>query len=61
MAAPENCNIEVPDLLILQKKETAMKTNGIYPLSLQKQFQNKGLDSDINQALMELKFSGLLR
>ena len=38
-----------------------MNTNSIYSLSLQKQFQNKGLDSDINQALMELKVSSLLR
>ena len=38
-----------------------MGTNSTYSLSLQKQFQNKGLDSDINQALMELRLSSLLR
>ena len=38
-----------------------MNTNSTYSLSLQKQFQNNGLDSDINQALMELKVSNLLR
>lgn len=38
-----------------------MKTNNTYSLSLQKQFENKGIDSDINHALNELKFSGMLR
>ncbi len=38
-----------------------MKTNNTYSLSLQKQFQNKGIDSDINQALSELKITSMLR
>jgi len=38
-----------------------MKTNNTYSLSLQKQFENKGVDSDINHALTELKFTGMLR
>ncbi|MBF0302045.1 MAG: hypothetical protein HQK73_03315 [Desulfamplus sp.] len=35
--------------------------NNTYLLSLQKQFENIGLDSDINQALRELKLSSMLR
>ena len=38
-----------------------MNTNSTYSLSLQRQFKNKGLDSDINQALSELKFGSMLR
>jgi hypothetical protein len=38
-----------------------MKTNNTYSLSLQRQFQSKGLDSDINQALRELKVGSMLR
>jgi len=38
-----------------------MKTNNTYSLSLQRQFQNKGVDSDINQALKELKLGSMLR
>ncbi|MBF0228184.1 MAG: hypothetical protein HQK63_01100 [Desulfamplus sp.] len=38
-----------------------MKNNNIYSLSLQRQFENIGLDSDINQALQELKLSSMLR
>lgn len=38
-----------------------MDTNSTYSLSLQRQFKNKGLDSDINQALSELKFGSILR
>ena len=37
-----------------------MKTNNTYSLSLQKQFQNRGMDSDINQSLKELKFGSML-
>ena len=37
-----------------------MKINSTYSLSLQKQFENKGLDSEINQALCELKIGNLL-
>lgn len=42
-------------------KGTTMKTNNTYSLSLQRQFQNKGMDSDINQALRELKVGSMLR
>lgn len=38
-----------------------MKTNNTYSLSLQRQFQNKGIDSDINHALKELKIKSMLR
>jgi len=38
-----------------------MRNNNTYPLSLQRQFKNTGLDSDINQALQELKLSSMLR
>ena len=37
-----------------------MKINSTYSLSLQKQFENKGLDSEINQALCELKIGNML-
>lgn len=38
-----------------------MRNNNTYPLSLQRQFKKTGLDSDINQALQELKLSSMLR
>ncbi len=38
-----------------------MDTNNTYSLSLQRQFKNKGLDSDINQTLNELRFGSMLR
>ena len=37
-----------------------MKINSTYSLSLQKQFKNQGLDSEINQALCELKIGNML-
>ena len=37
-----------------------MNTNSAYSLSLQRQFKNKRLNSDINQALNELKFRSIL-
>lgn len=38
-----------------------MKTNNTYSLSLQRHFQNKSVDTDINQALMELKIGSMLK
>jgi len=38
-----------------------MKSNNTYSLSLQKQYQNKGIDTDINHALNELKLGSLLK